>query len=90
MAGFTKGVVRSFILGIGWIALSGCTLNDRLLESARDPVCGKTVEKRKAFTERELLRKIYYFDSEECAREFDAHPARYHDVASGMYPVYDY
>jgi len=85
-----RGVVTSLLLAIGLIALSGCTLNDRLLETVLDPVCGRTVEKKKAFTERELLRKIYYFDSEECAREFDAHPARYYDVASGMYPVYDY
>jgi Cu+-exporting ATPase len=65
-------------------------LNDRLVETVQDPVCGKRVDKRTAAAERELLRKIYYFDSEDCARKFDAHPARYYDVASGMYPVYDY
>jgi len=78
------------LLALCLLALGGCTLNDRLVESVRDPVCGKIVEKKTAAAERELLRKIYYFDSEECARKFDAHPARYYDVASGMYPVYDY
>jgi YHS domain-containing protein len=85
-----RGVVSTVLLAIGLTAVGGCTLNDRFLEAVHDPVCGKPVEKKKAFTERELLRKIYYFDSEECARQFDAHPARYYDVASGMYPVYDY
>jgi len=80
-----KGLVISVLLAIG-----GCTLNDRLVETVQDPVCGNRVDKRTAAAERELLRKIYYFDSEDCARKFDAHPARYYDVASGMYPVYDY
>jgi len=78
------------VLAIGLVAVGGCTLNDRLLETVHDPVCGKSVDKRNAVAERELLRKTYYFDSEECARKFDAHPGRYYDVASGMYPVYDY
>jgi YHS domain-containing protein len=85
-----RRIVGSVLLAMGLGAIGGCTLNDRLLESVHDPVCGRMVEKKHAFAERELLRKIYYFDSEECAREFDAHPARYYDVASGMYPVYDY
>ena len=69
---------------------SGCTVNDRLRESVHDPVCGHVVEKAKAATTRDFLRKTYYFDSDECAQRFDAHPARYCDVASAMYPVYDY
>jgi YHS domain-containing protein len=76
--------------GILWVAMGGCTLNDRLLDSARDPVCGRVVDKKQAGASRELLRKTYYFDSEECAGKFDAHPGRYYDVASGMYPIYDY
>ena len=78
------------VLAMGLLAVGGCTLNDRLLETVRDPVCGRSVEKKNAVAERDLLRKTYYFDSEECARKFDAHPGRYYDVASGMYPVYDY
>jgi len=84
------GLLRSALLSLGVLAASGCTVNDRLLESVRDPVCGRTVEKKKAVAEREHLRKTYCFDSEECARTFDAHPARYCDVASTLYPVYDY
>jgi len=70
--------------------LAGCTLNDRLLESVHDPVCGTMVEKAKAATIRRFLRKTYYFDSDDCAQRFDTHPARYCDVASAMYPEYDY
>lgn len=77
-------------MAAGLLAAGGCTLNDRLLSSVHDPVCGKLVEKSEPCAEREFLRKTYYFDSEECARTFDAHPARYCDVASAMYPVYDY
>lgn len=69
---------------------AGCTLNDRLQETAIDPVCGRPVEKSPAALSLRFLRKDYFFDSEECARAFDAHPARYCDVASAMYPVYDY
>jgi YHS domain-containing protein len=72
------------------LAAAGCTLNDRLLETVRDPVCGARVEKKAATVTRTLLRKAYYFDSEECARTFDAHPARWCDLASTMYPEYDY
>jgi YHS domain-containing protein len=83
-------MLPSVLLVIVSSVIGGCTLNDRLAESVRDPVCGKVVEKKEAVAERELLRKAYYFDSEDCARKFDAHPARYYDPASGMYPVYDY
>jgi len=75
---------------VGLLAAVGCTLNDRLTETVRDPVCGKVVEKSGATATRDLFRKTYYFDSDECARTFDLHPARYYDVASGMYPEYDY
>jgi YHS domain-containing protein len=51
---------------------------------------GRRLRRKNAFTSANCSGKIYYFDSEECARQFDAHPARYYDVASGMYPVYDY
>ncbi|HVE42978.1 MAG TPA: YHS domain-containing protein [Planctomycetota bacterium] len=85
-----NGRTLSAIVAVCLIATGGCTLNDRLTESVRDPVCGNVVEKKKAAALRDLLRKTYYFDSEECARTFDRHPARYYDVASGMYPEYDY
>jgi YHS domain-containing protein len=83
-------LARSVAVAVCLLALGGCTLNDRLTEFARDPVCGKGVEKRSAVASRDFLRKTYYFDTEECARSFDAHPARYYDAASGMYPEYDY
>jgi hypothetical protein len=35
-----KGLVISVLLAIG-----GCTLNDRLVETVQDPVCGKRVDK---------------------------------------------
>ena len=85
-----RGVLRSATIAAGLLSAAGCTLNDRLLESVHDPVCGKMVEKSKAPVEREFLRKTYYFDSEACAHTFDVHPARYCDVASTMYPEYDY
>ena len=84
------GSIRSAVIAVGLLVAGGCSLNDRLLESVADPVCGRTVGKREAVARRELLRRVYYFDSEDCAREFDAHPARYCDVASTMYPEYDY
>ncbi|MBI3856308.1 MAG: YHS domain-containing protein [Planctomycetes bacterium] len=68
----------------------GCTLPDRRLDAVRDPVCGRIVEKKSATASLTYLRKVYYFDSEECLRTFDAHPARYCDVASALYPEYDY
>ena len=82
--------IRAAGIAIALLVAGGCTLNDRLLASVHDPVCGRLVEKSKAGAEREYLRKTYYFDSDECARTFDAHPARYCDVASTMSPVYDY
>lgn len=72
------------------VLISGCTLNDRYDESARDPVCGRSLEKKSAPETRTYLRKAYYFDSDACARSFDEHPARYCDVNSAMYPNYDY
>jgi YHS domain-containing protein len=81
---------RRLVLGVLLPAASGCTLNERLQDSVQDPVCGAVVEKAKAPATRTYLRKRYFFDSEECARRFDAHPARYCDVASTMYPEYDY
>jgi YHS domain-containing protein len=79
-----------FLLAVLLLLPGGCTLNDRLLDSVHDPVCGTVVEKAKAATTRSFLRKTYYFESEACAQRFDAHPARYCDVASTMYPEYDY
>jgi len=84
------GRFKSRVLGLLLLAVAGCTLNDRLRDPLRDPVCGVLVEKAEAPATRTFLRKAYYFDSEECARRFDAHPARYCDVASTMYPEYDY
>jgi YHS domain-containing protein len=78
------------LLALSYFGCTGCTLNDRLKDTVRDPVCGKTVVKEGATITRLYLRKTYYFDSEECAGSFDLHPARYCDVSSTMYPVYDY
>jgi YHS domain-containing protein len=82
-------------IGLALVALSflgcpGCTLNDRLKDAVRDPVCGKTVVKESATITRVFLRKTYYFDSEDCAGIFELHPARYCDMSSALYPVYDY
>jgi len=83
------------ILGAGLVSLAlslaaGCSVNDRMRESLPDPVCGKLIDRKTATITRVYLRKTYYFDREECAGTFDRHPARYCDVASAMYPEYDY
>jgi YHS domain-containing protein len=82
--------LQRLVLGVLLPAAAGCTLNDRLQDAAHDPVCGTVVEKAKAPATRSFLRRTYYFDTEDCARTFDAHPARYCDIASTMYPEYDY
>jgi YHS domain-containing protein len=81
--------MRRVLLAVLTLAV-GCTLNDRLCESVHDPVCGSVVGKAKAAATRSFLRKTYYFDSDACALRFEAHPARCCDVASTMYPEYDY
>jgi len=73
-----------------FLLTTGCTLNDRLVDTARDPVCGKMVVKASPEATRTYLRKNYYFDSDECARTFDNHPARFCDGASTLYPQYEY
>jgi YHS domain-containing protein len=81
---------KLLMTGLLFLLAAGCTLNDRLVDTARDPVCGKVVVKASPEATRTYLRKNYYFDSDGCARTFDAHPARYCDGASTLYPQYEY
>jgi YHS domain-containing protein len=47
------------------------------LPTAVDPVCGRTVVQVDAPSVRQVHGRTYYFDSERCARQFDAGPEDY-------------
>jgi YHS domain-containing protein len=68
---------------ISVVLLSGCgSLSQSSAMVFSDPVCGAVVNRSRA------LRKVYggrdfYFDSEKCAAEFEAHPSSYAALHSG-------
>ena len=72
--------IASGILLLGMAFFAGCTLQDDLRPDPRDPVCGAVVDRTKVVILTFDSRR-YYFDSEECRRKFEAHPARYFDPA---------
>ncbi len=51
------------------------------MEMAKDPVCGMTVDEKKAATTAEYQGKTYYFCSPSCKAEFQKDPEKY--VAGG-------
>jgi YHS domain-containing protein len=71
-------MILRLVLGIGVLA-QGCTPYQTPRDQLRDPVCGRPVQ-----FDRAIIRYYdeweYYFDSEDCARKFEAHPARYVDM----------
>lgn len=74
----SRMVAAIFLLGMAFFA--GCTLQDDVRPDPRDPVCGAVVDRTKGVILTFDSRR-YYFDSEECRRKFEAHPARYFDPA---------
>ena len=44
---------------------------------AKDPVCGMTVEEKKAAGSSNYLGKTYYFCASGCKVEFDKNPSKY-------------
>jgi YHS domain-containing protein len=61
------------------VGAQGCTPYQPGPDQLRDPVCGRPVQLDRAII-RYYEQWEYYFDSEDCARKFDAHPARYVDM----------
>lgn len=58
---------------------------------AKDPVCGMEIEGDKAFATREHDGHKFYFCSQSCVDEFDAHPHKYghpkHDAGDETKPA---
>ncbi len=46
----------------------------------KDPICGMTVDPKKAAATRTYQGRTYYFCAQGCARQFDADPKRYAGV----------
>jgi len=83
-------VKRAMILGAALLALAACSTTHRLMEpdpAARnispekttvkegiDPVCGAVVKADHRFWYASHHGTEYYFDSEECKREFEENP----------------
>lgn len=44
---------------------------------AKDPVCGMTVDEKKAAATTQYKGKTFYFCSAGCKRSFDANPEKY-------------
>ncbi len=61
------------------LLVQGCALTPSGSDPLRDPVCGRPVQPDRAVV-RHYDRWEYSFDSEDCARQFDAHPGRYIDM----------
>ena len=45
----------------------------------KDPVCGMTVDPKKAVEESQLNGQTYYFCSQGCKQKFDKNPAQFKD-----------
>ncbi len=44
---------------------------------AKDPICGMTIDEKKAAGKSEYNGKTYYFCAPGCKKAFDANPAKY-------------
>jgi len=44
---------------------------------AKDPVCGMTVDEKKAVATSQYKSKTYYFCSPACKKSFDSNPEKY-------------
>jgi YHS domain-containing protein len=44
---------------------------------AKDPVCGMSVDEKKALATSQYKGKTYYFCAEACKKSFDANPEKY-------------
>jgi YHS domain-containing protein len=73
-----KAIFMSFAFAM-LVGCLGCTPYQPDRDHLKDPVCGRRVQ-----PDRAIVRCYdgweYYFDSEDCARKFDLHPARYVDM----------
>jgi YHS domain-containing protein len=62
------------------VLFSGCSsLSQPTALVTSDPVCGAVVNRSKAIR-RVYGNRDYYFDSDKCVQEFDAHPSQYASV----------
>ncbi len=43
----------------------------------KDPLCGMEIDPQTAYASREHMGRTYYFDSDECVRQFDADPHKF-------------
>src|SRR5512136_1990908 len=50
--------------------------------TVKDPVCGMEIDPKAAFATREHMGQVFYFDSENCVKQFDADPHRFAMTAS--------
>jgi YHS domain-containing protein len=73
-----RRIVCCFLLAAGALC-PGCTPYAPDPENLRDPVCGARVQLDRAII-RYYDQWAYYFDTEDCARKFEQHPARYIDM----------
>lgn len=71
---------RLFVLAFLLCLPMGCTLQDDVRPDPRDPVCGRPVDRTRGLS-LTLDGRRYHFDSDDCRRKFEAHPARYFDPA---------
>lgn len=50
---------------------------------AQDPVCGMTVDEKKAAAQSVYDGKTYYFCNKACQKEFEKNPTKYVKPSSG-------
>jgi YHS domain-containing protein len=48
-----------------------------VIKMAKDPVCGMTVDEKKAPAKSDYNGKTYYFCNPSCKKAFDADPSKY-------------
>jgi YHS domain-containing protein len=48
-----------------------------MADQAKDPICGMTVDTKRAAGASQYKGKTYYFCAAACKKKFDADPARY-------------
>jgi YHS domain-containing protein len=66
-----RGAVAS---SIPWLPPSGGRTGGIM---AKDPVCGMTIDEKKAAGKSEYKGQTYYFCASACKAKFDADPAKY-------------
>ena len=67
-------------IGCFSLGLAGCSsISQSSAGVTSDPVCGAVVNRSKAIR-RVYGNRDYYFDTEACAAEFEAHPSTYASI----------